>query len=170
MSPNTGPEGTRVADQRQEFAERFRSTVRDNPRHSFSPVSPERLIAIVPHRVSTAIITVITPQGQSSGASPFVVVERSAHSGRGELQGWICEPDPRPVGFGSARLWGIAIADTREPGTASAQVEVAWTRLSCRVDGREVVLNDDGGQVRGGLYRRQPWFGTDAHDPMPLGL
>jgi hypothetical protein len=22
--------------------------------------------------------------------------------------------------------------------------------------------------VRGGLYLRQPWFGTDAHDPMPL--
>jgi hypothetical protein len=53
---------------------------------------------------------------------------------------------------------------------ASAQVEVAWTRLSCRVDGREVDLNDDGGQVRGGLFMGQPWFGTDAHDLMPLAF
>jgi hypothetical protein len=42
--------------------------------------------------------------------------------------------------------------------------------LSCRVDGREVDLNDDGGQVRGGLFMRQPWFATDAHDLMPLAL
>lgn len=79
-------------------------------------------------------------------------------------------PVLRPAGFGSARLWGIAIADTRLPGSESAQVEVAWTRLSCRVDGSDVVLNDDGGQVHGGLYRRQPWFGTDAHVPMPLAF
>ena len=65
-------------------------------------------------------------------------------------------PAPPPAGFGSARLWGIAIAHTRVPGHESALVEVAWTRLSCQVDGREVVLNEDGGQVRGG------------HDPMPL--
>jgi hypothetical protein len=77
-------------------------------------------------------------------------------------------PVPAPANFNSVLLWGIAIADTRVPGYESAQVEVAATRLTCRVDGREVVLNDDGGQVRGGLYRRLPWFGTDAHDPMPL--
>ncbi len=77
-------------------------------------------------------------------------------------------PVAPPAGFSSARLWGIAIADTRVPGHESAQVEVRWTRLSCRIDGREVVLNDDGAQVQGGLYRRQPWFGTDAHDPMPV--
>jgi hypothetical protein len=32
----------------------------------------------------------------------------------------------------------------------------------------DVVLNDDRGNVRGGLYRRHPWFGTDAHAPIPL--
>jgi hypothetical protein len=53
------------------------------------------------------------------------------------------------------------------PGRESVQVEVARTRLSRRVDGREVVLNDAGGQVRGRLYMRQPWFATDAHDLMP---
>jgi hypothetical protein len=64
-------------------------------------------------------------------------------------------------------LWGIAIADTRVPGYEHAKVEIAQTRLTCRVDGKDVVLNDDSSDVRGGLYRRYPWFGTDAHDPMP---
>ncbi len=77
-------------------------------------------------------------------------------------------PVPAPADFSSVLLWGIAIADTRVPGYESAQVEIASTRLICRVDGGEVVLNDDGGQVRGGLYRRHPWFGTDAHEPIPL--
>lgn len=75
---------------------------------------------------------------------------------------------PRPTDFVSTMLWGIAIADTREPGSAKAQVEIAETRLSCRVDGKDVILNDDHGEVRGGLYQRIPWFGTDAHTPLPL--
>jgi hypothetical protein len=65
-------------------------------------------------------------------------------------------------------LWGIAIADTRVSGHEGAQVEIARSRLICRVDSQDVVLNDDTGNVRGGLYRRYPWFGTDAHDPIPL--
>jgi hypothetical protein len=77
-------------------------------------------------------------------------------------------PVPRPPDFKSALLWGIAIADTRVPGYESAVVEIASTRLSCRVDGKDVVLNDDGGSVRGGLYQRYPWFATDRHEPMPL--
>jgi hypothetical protein len=64
-------------------------------------------------------------------------------------------------------LWGIAIADTRVPGYEKAMVEIARTQLSCRVNGKDVVLNDDAGSLRGGLYRRIPWFGTDAHAPMP---
>ncbi len=77
-------------------------------------------------------------------------------------------PVPAPANFAAARLWGIAIADTRVPGYESAQVEVAWTRLSCRVDGVERVLNDDRAEVSGGLYQRRPWFATDAHDSLPL--
>ena len=75
---------------------------------------------------------------------------------------------PQPQGFTSAMLWGIAIADTRASGYERANVEIARTRLTCRVDGKDFVLNDDSGDVRGGLYRRYPWFGTDAHDPMPV--
>lgn len=77
-------------------------------------------------------------------------------------------PRPKPPEFTSAMLWGIAIADTRVPRFEEAQVEIARTELTCRVDGKDVVLNDDRGHVRGGLYRRYPWFGTDAHDPMPV--
>jgi hypothetical protein len=77
-------------------------------------------------------------------------------------------PVPKPADFTSAMLWGIAIADTRVPGFEKAQVEIAETRLSCRVEGKDVILNDDRGNVRGGLYRRIPWFGTDAHSLLPL--
>jgi hypothetical protein len=77
-------------------------------------------------------------------------------------------PAGRPPNFTSARLWEIAIADTHLTGYESAEVEIAWTRLTCRVQGRDVVLNDDGAQVQGGLFQRQPWFATDAREPMPL--
>ncbi|MCU1270763.1 MAG: hypothetical protein JWN74_2057 [Acidobacteriaceae bacterium] len=74
----------------------------------------------------------------------------------------------KPADFTSAMLWGIAIADTRVPGFEKAQVEIVETQLSCRADGKEIILNDDRGNIRGGLYRRHPWFGTDVHDPIPL--
>lgn len=77
-------------------------------------------------------------------------------------------PVSKPPAFRSVMLWGIAIADTRVPGYENATVEIARTRLSCRADGRDFLLNDDQGSVRGGLYRRNPWFGTDVHEPIPL--
>ena len=75
-------------------------------------------------------------------------------------------PQGRPEGFRSAMLWGIAIADTRVPGYESATVEIAETKLTCRVDGKDAVLNEDHAKIRGGLYRRHPWFGTDVHVAM----
>ncbi|MGH9513971.1 MAG: hypothetical protein ACRD2U_17735 [Terriglobales bacterium] len=77
-------------------------------------------------------------------------------------------PAPRPADFESALLWGIAIADTRVPGYETAVVEIASTQLSCRVGGKEVIMNHDGPNVRGGLYQRYPWFATDNHEPIPL--
>jgi hypothetical protein len=79
-------------------------------------------------------------------------------------------PAGRPEGFKAAMLWGIAIADTRVPGYQQAKVEITSTQLICRVNGKDVVLNDDVGVVRGGLYRRNPWFGTDVHEAMPMDL
>jgi hypothetical protein len=79
-------------------------------------------------------------------------------------------PIPPPRTFTSALLWGIAIADTRVSDYHSAKVEIAWTKLSCVVDGKSAVVNDDNGGVRGGLYARRPWFGSnDYHEPMPFG-
>jgi hypothetical protein len=77
-------------------------------------------------------------------------------------------PVSKPADFTSAMLWGIAIADTRVPDHQKAQVEISHTKLTCRIDGKDVVLNDDKGTVRGGLYQRYPWFGTDRHDPIPV--
>jgi len=65
-------------------------------------------------------------------------------------------------------LWGVAIADTRVAEYQHGTVEIAHARLTCRVDGRDIILNDDSGSVRGGLYRRNPWFGTDSHEAMPV--
>ena len=110
----------------------------------------------------------ITSRGQATNPTVFVVENDSRIPDEASYKAGYVNPVPAPANFSSARLWGIAIADTRVPGYRSAQVEVAWTRLTCRVEGREIVLNDDGGQVRGGLYQRQPWFGTDVHDAMPL--
>jgi len=62
-------------------------------------------------------------------------------------------PIPKPANFTSAMLWGIAIADTRVPGYQKARVEISQTQLACRVDGKNIVLNDDQGELRGGLYR-----------------
>ncbi len=167
--PAAGPEGTRVEIVGKNLQDVSATLFGKNPA-VFSLVSPEKLIVIVPHKLPTSIITVITPQGQGSSRSPSVGSNDPRIPDEASYKAGYVNPVPRPADFASARLWGMAIADTRAPGSESAQVEVAWTRLSCRVDGKEVVLNDDGGQVRGGLYRRQPWFGTDAHDPMPLAF
>jgi hypothetical protein len=61
-----------------------------------------------------------------------------------QLQGWICKPRASTTGFQlRARLWGIAIADTRVLGYQAAQVQIAWTQLSCRANGKNFMLNDD---------------------------
>jgi hypothetical protein len=74
---------------------------------------------------------------------------------------------PKPPEFTSAIRWGIAIADPRVAGYPQAKVEIAETRRTCRMDDKNVVLSDDHGTIRGGLYRRYPWFGTDAHNSLP---
>ena len=88
----------------------------------------------------------ITPQGPSSSSFAFVVSNDPRIPDALSYKAGYVNPTPPAANFGSARLWGIAIADARAPGHESAQVEVAWTRLSCRVDGREIVLNEHGGQ------------------------
>jgi IPT/TIG domain len=167
ISPSAGPEGTRVEVRGRNLQEA--STVLFGTAHAvFQALSSEKLIVLVPHRVSTANITIVTPAGTAASRFPFAVVNDPRIPDEVGYKSGYVNPVPRPSGFTSARLWGIAIADARVPGHESAQVEIAWTQLSCRVDGKDVILNDDPSTVNGGLYLRNPWFGGhDYHEPLP---
>jgi IPT/TIG domain len=167
FSPTSGPEGTRVAISGKNLV-KISAVLFGGTGTVFETVSPEKVVAIVPHRVFSSNIVVVTPQGRGASPSAFVVTSDPRIPDEVSYKAGYVNPVLAPDDFRSARLWGIAIADTRVPGYESAQIEVAWTTLTCRIDGREVVLNDDSGQVRGGLYQRQPWFASDAHEPIPL--
>ena len=167
FSPPSGPEGTRVEIIGGNLVN-ISAVLFGGTGTAFKPLSPEKVVAIVPHRVFSSNIVVVTPQGRGASPSAFVVTNDPRIPDEVSYKAGYVNPVRAPADFNSARLWGIAIADTRVPGHESAQVEVAWTRLTCQIDGREVVLNDDSGQVRGGLYQRQPWFASDAHAPIPL--
>jgi hypothetical protein len=124
-------------------------------------VNRERRIAIV----HLALISLLAASALAQTGHPDF---RSSVPDEVKYKTGYVNPTPPPPDFKSALLWGIAIADTRIPGYATAQVEIASTQLTCRVDGKDVILNDDLAEIRGGLYRRNPWFGTDQHEPMPV--
>lgn len=167
ISPTSGPEGTHVEIGGRNLQQVTAVAFGEN-RSTFRSVSRETLIAIVPHRTSTSTITVIAANARASSPFPFVIVNDPRIPDEVSYKAGYVNPEAAPDGFSSVLAWGIAIADTRVAGYESATVEVARTQLSCRADGREVVLNDDAGKVRGGLYRRNPWFGTNEHEPMPM--
>jgi hypothetical protein len=167
ISPTSGPEGSRVeitGKNLQEASTVFFGTTSS----AFNLVSPEELITLIPHKSVTSTITVVTPRGRASSPFAFVISNDPRVPGEVSYKAGYVNPVPPPLDFNSALLWGIAIADTRIPGHESAEVEIASTQLACRVDGKDVILNDDSGNVRGGLYSREPWFGTDQHEPMPI--
>jgi hypothetical protein len=167
ISPTSGPEGSRVevtGQNLQEASAVFFGTTNS----AFKLVSPEELIVLVPHKSVTSTITVVAPRGRASSAFAFVITNDPRLPDEVSYKAGYVNQVPPPPEFKSALLWGIAIADTRVSGHESAEVEIASTQLTCRVDGKDVILNDDTGNVRGGLYRREPWFGTDRHDPMPV--
>jgi hypothetical protein len=167
VTPDSGPEGTRI-EVRGKNLQDVSGVLFNTTNAVFHSVSPANLVVIVPHKVATSRIIVITKQGRARSSAAFVVVNDPRIPDEVSYKAGYVNPHRPPAGFTSARMWGIAIADTRVPEHESAEVEVAWTRLTCRIDGKEVVLNDDVGQVSGGLYQRQPWFANDAHDPIPL--
>jgi len=167
IAPTSGPEGARIEVVGQNFRQ-VTSVSFGSSSATFKLISDERLIAIVPHRAVTSPVVVFG--GQARAESPFAFVVRNDPRVPEEVSykaGYV-NTIPIPAGFNSVLLWGIAIADTREIGYEAATVEVARTQLSCRADGKEIVLNDDSGRVRGGLYRRIPWFGTNQHESMPF--
>ena len=167
ISPASGPEATRVEISGRNL--RATTTVLFGRAEAvFKRVSPETLIAIVPNRTPTSVISVITPRGRAFSPFPFAVLTDPRVPDEVKFRAGYVNTDPRPADFTSVLLWGIAIADTRVAGYETATVEVTWTQLSCRADGKDAILNEDRGIVRGGLYRRNPWFGINDHEPMPL--
>src|SRR5271168_4841313 len=74
ISPTSGAEGTRVEITGRNLQETGR-VVFGTTGADFKMISAEELIAIVPHRTATSIITVITSQARV--ASPFAFVVSS---------------------------------------------------------------------------------------------
>jgi len=168
ISPASGPEGTHIEIRGRNLHDA--SAVLFGAANAVFKILPgQELVLLVPHKVSTANVTVVTPSGTATSPFAFAVVNDPRIPEEVSYKAGYVNLVPRPANFTSARLWGIAIADARVPGHESAQVEIAWTQLSCRADGRDVILNDDEGRVSGGLYLRNPWFGGhDYHEPLPV--
>ncbi len=167
ITPTSGPEGSRVEIIGENLQEAS-AVLFGGSDATFSIVSPEEIVALVPHKSVMSAFSVVTPRGRASSPFVFVVSNDPRVPDEVSYKAGYVNPVPPPREFKSALLWGIAIADTRVPGYETATVEIASIQLSCRVNGEDVVLNQDAGEVRGGLYRRNPWFGTDQHDPMPV--
>lgn len=167
ISPTSGPEGTRVQITGRNLSQ-VSSVSFGSTAATFKSISEDEAVALVPHKTTTASITVVTPRGRASSPFPFVVVNDPRIPDEVSYMSGYVNPVPPPAGFTSAMLWGIAIADTRVPGFGSATVEVASMQLACRADGKDIILNDNRGNVRGGLYSRNPWFGGNRAEPMSL--
>src|SRR5579863_9685937 len=166
ISPTSGPEGSRVVISGENLQEAT-AVGFGRSDSTFSAVSAEEIVALVPHTSVTSTFSVVTPRGTASSPFAFVVSNDPRVPDEVSYKAGYVNPVPPPRDFKSALLWGIAIADIRVPGRDTATVEIASTQLSCRVNGEDVILNQDNGEIRGGLYRRNPWFGTDEHEPMP---
>jgi len=167
ISPTSGPEGFRVEIAGKNL-QGTSAVLFGTTSAVFKSLSSEELVALVPHKTSTSTITVVTPRGRAASPFAFVVLNDPRIPDEVIYKAGYVSSLPAPFEPRSAMLWGIAIADTRVPGHESAEVEISGTQLSCRVDGKDVVLNEDRGSVRGGLYRREPWFGGNRSEPMPL--
>lgn len=167
ISPTSGPEATHVEISGKNL-QGATAIFFGQSQAVFKQISAEKLIAIVPQRTASSLIYIVTSRGRAASPFKFAVLSDPRVPDEVKFRAGYVNADPRPADFTSVLLWGIAIADTRVAGYENATIEVAWTQLSCRADGKDFVLNDDKGSVRGGLYRRNPWFGINNHEPMPI--
>lgn len=78
-----------------------------------------------------------------------------------------------PEGFTAIIPWAQAVHDIRQ-GYGESMVEVDYLKLWAVVNGtNQLICEDtynayDQGSVWFGLYSRNPWFGTDDHQQMPV--
>jgi hypothetical protein len=108
ISPTSGPEGTRVEISGKNL-QNISAVLFGTTQAVFDSVSAERLIAIVPHKVPTSIVTVITPQGRSSSSFAFVVSNDPRIPDEVNYKAGYVNPTPPAANFGSARLWGLRL-------------------------------------------------------------
>jgi hypothetical protein len=167
ISPTSGPEGSRVVITGRNLQGASDVTLGASS-SIFTVVSPEQVLTRIAHKSVTSPITVVTPLGRASSPFAFVVSNDPRVPSEVSFKAGYVNAIPVPRDFRSAMLWGIAIADTRVTGYQTAAVQIASTQLSCRANGTDVILNDDNGNVRGGLYRRDPWFAGNQSEPMPV--
>jgi hypothetical protein len=168
ISPTSGAEGIRVKIRGNNLQETS-AVLFGTARSDFKVIATDVILALVPHKAMTSAITVVTRRGRATTAFPFTVINDPRIPDEVSYKSGYVNSVGRPGDFQSARLWGIAIADSRVKGFGSAKVEIAWSQLSCRADEIETTLNEDTGSVHGGLFMRQPWFGgQNYHEPMPL--
>jgi hypothetical protein len=102
-------------------------------------VLQSKIIWLLSRPLPTVLLLLAANLGQLQNTQDALQLPAEVKFKRGYINS-----NPAPSDFRSAMLWGIAIADTRVPGHESAVVEIASSQLSCRVDGKDVVLNDDG--------------------------
>lgn len=168
ISPTSGSEGSRVEISGAKLAQAT-AVLFGKSRATFKVISAGKVVAIVPRWVAEDRITVVTPQGRATSPVTFLVRNDPRVPDDVGWKGGYVNAVPPPWPFHSVLLWGIAITDTRVPGHESAKVEIASVHLTCRVDGKDVVLADDSGSLRGGLYLRHPWFARgNFHDTLPF--
>jgi IPT/TIG domain len=164
--PAAGPEGTRIEIHGTSFQET--RTVRfGNVSALFRIDSDSTILALVPMHAPSGPITLIGREGRANTSEPFIVRNDPRVPDEVRYKTGYVNLVERPPEFRFALLWGAAIADTRIPAHETATVEIAWTGLLCRVDGRDIRLNHDAGRIRGGLYWRDPWFAQNKHEPIP---
>jgi IPT/TIG domain-containing protein len=121
ISPISGPEGSRVEITGKNLQEA--SAVFPGPTGStFTLVSPEQIITLIPHKSATFAITVVTPQGRALSPFAFVVSNDPRVPDEVSYKAGYVNAVAAPR-FKSALVWGIAIADTRVPVHESAEIE-----------------------------------------------
>jgi IPT/TIG domain len=149
-SPTSGPEGSRVEITGKNF-QGGSAVLLGTSSAAFSLISPETLVTLIPHKSITSTITVVTPLGRASSPFAFVIANDPRVPDEASYKAGYVNAVAPPRDFKSALLGGIAIVVTRVPGHESAEMEIASTQRICRVDGKGVILNDNKGNVRGGL-------------------
>jgi hypothetical protein len=148
ISPTSGPAGSRVEITGKNFQGASAVSLGTS---SATLISPETLVTLIPHKSITSTITVGTPQGRASSPFAFMIANDPRVPDEVNYKAGYVNAVAPPRDFKSALLWGIAIVVTRVPGHESAEMEIASTQLIGRVDGKGVILNDNQGNVRGGL-------------------